>query len=77
MALTQKKIEKGLKLFESLGIFSIIFSFQEKELVLVALSQEFRKKLCFTLNYRMLLAFLVLQHVLTVTGIILKRYLGE
>ena len=40
MALTQKKIEKGLKLFESLGIFSIIFSFQEKELVLVALSQE-------------------------------------
>ena len=38
--------------------------------------KEFRKKLCFTLNWGMLLVFLVL-YLLTVMGIMLKRYFGE
>ena len=36
----------------------------------------FRKKLCFTLNWGMSLVFLVL-YLLTVTGIMLKRYFRE
>ena len=38
--------------------------------------KEFRKKLCFTLNWGMLLVFFVL-YLLAVMGMMLKRYFGE